>query len=295
MTRWLIWPLLMLLIACSTGPPASEDIPMVSVSILPQKYFVEQIAGDLVNVNVMIPPGASPATYEPSVSQLRDLQNSDLYFKMGYLGFELSWMEKIRSVNGQMKIIDLSGGIELIGGHDHDHGQKGENHRGEGGSIDPHTWLSPGNVKIISKNMYMALAELLPDQTETLSENLEAFTGRVDSLDKFISSELGTLRGRKFMIYHPSLSYFARDYDLEQFPLEMEGKTPSSAHMKYLADMAKKEHIDILFLQMQFDQHNASVLARETGARIIQINPLDPEWYDQMVYITEQLKTGKNE
>ncbi len=272
--------------ACNTGNHPGTEKPVVCVSILPQKYFLEQLAGDLVEVNVMIPPGANPATYEPTVSQLTKLDRSKLYFRIGYVGFELSWMEKISSVNPDMEVVDLSTGILLI--HGDENGDQGDSHHH--GGTDPHIWMSARNAALIASNMVEALTNLLPDQKELLTSNLEVLLGEIESLDKEISTMMSGLDHRSFMIYHPALTYFARDYRLEQLPLELEGKNPSPAHMKKMADLGRIHHIKTIFLQKQFDQKNAQVLAAEIGARVVFFDPLAPDWHSQMLFIATQLK-----
>jgi len=277
--------------ACGGNAKADMDEKIVTVSVLPQKYFIEQIAGDLVKVNVMIPPGASPATYEPSPSQLKDLSRSQLYFRIGYVVFEQSWMDKIRSVNPEMRIVNLSEGVDLImeeGHQDHHHGH-------HHGGIDPHIWMSVPAVKIMAGKMHAALSHFLPSEKERLTRNYQDFIARLDTLDAQIRNELKHIKNRTFMIYHPSLSYFARDYGFVQYPLELEGKVPSPAHMKYLADVGKEQKVRTIFLQMQFNQQNAIALSEEIGAEIVQINPLDPEWHEQMLYITSKLKSDSHE
>ncbi|MDA3822904.1 MAG: zinc ABC transporter substrate-binding protein, partial [Bacteroidales bacterium] len=228
-----------------------------------------------------------PATYEPTPSQLTSLSKTSLYLKMGYTGFEMAWMEKLASLNSEMNIVNLSDGIDLImeeNAHDNQHHDHGH------GGIDPHTWLSPKNAKIISQNTYKALSSAYPELEEIFNENLTKFITEIDSLDAYISASLSELSSRAFFTYHPSLSYFARDYGLEQYPLELGGKTPSAAHMKYLVDKGQEKNIGVVFLQMQFDQKNAEVLADEINAEIVQINPLDQEWYKQMIFIADKLK-----
>jgi zinc transport system substrate-binding protein len=276
-----------ILSGCSIKEKPDSKIE-IAVSILPQEYFVSNIAGDLFKINVMIPPGASPATYEPTPAQMASLSKTDLYFKMGHTGFERAWMDKLSSANDKMSIIDLSEGIQLI--REHLSHQSGHHQHGHEGGVDPHTWLSPKNVKIISKTIHEALKAHYPEHSEIFDKNLSKFLNDLDSLDNYISTSLSDLNSRSFFTYHPSLSYFARDYNLDQHPLELEGKTPSSSHMKYLIDTGIENKIKVIFLQMQFDQKNAEVLANETGAEIVQINPLDPEWHKQMLFITQKLK-----
>lgn len=277
--------IILLLVSCRQGSQSTGK-PVISVSILPQQYFIERIAGDMVDVNVMIPSGASPATYEPTVSQLTSLNRSSSYLKIGYVGFELGWFDKIRSVNPSMKIVDLSDGIELINeteeGHSDDHSH---------GGVDPHVWMSTINAKIIARNTYNELLLLLPDEKEMLTSKFNQLELDIDSLHRTITEMLAMKGNRSFMIYHPALSYLARDFNLNQLPLETGGKTPSPTHMRRMSDLGKKEDISAIFIQMQFDRKNAEALAREIGAEIVQINPLDPDWYKQMLYIAKMLQS----
>ena len=262
-----------------------SDRIVISVSILPQKYFVERIAGSQVEVNVLIPPGASPATYEPSLAQLSMLDQSKLYMKIGYLGFELSWMDKIASVNPDMKIVDLSRGIDLI----HEKEEKEEEHHGHTHTgPDPHIWMSLPNAKLIAATIYNELLLLLPGEEETLEQSFRAFNHELDSLHQSFSLRLKEVENRSFLIYHPALGYFARDYMLQQYPIEIEGKTPSPAHLKMLTDLSKQKTIKTIFIQSQFDKRNAEILAAEIDAEIIQFNPLDEDWTRQMLYIVDQ-------
>lgn len=279
-----------LLASCSSGGEIEEK-PVISVSIIPQLYFIEQLAGDLAEVNVMIPPGASPATYEPSVSQLGKLDRSVVYMRIGYVGFEQSWMEKISSVNPDMKIVDLSQGVETImeEGDEAEEDHHGHSHHGP----DPHLWMSAINASIIARNIHNELLLLFPDEKEYLRARHMHFARTLDSLHLAIGNKLEGIENRKFMIYHPALTYFARDYGLEQHALEIEGKTPSPAHLKEMTDLAIHHQISKILIQNQFDRKNAEVLSRETGAEIIQFDPLDPNWGEQMYYIAEKLNPSE--
>lgn len=289
-----LW-IFMLIASCN---PAGEspDKPLISVSIIPQKYFIEQLAGDLVDVNVLIPPGASPATYEPTVAQLGRLDRSELYLRIGYIGFEQSWMAKLSSVNPDMRIVDLSEGVDIIqedpepAGDQHGNSDGGHLHHGP----DPHIWMSVINARVLARNIHRELLLLLPGEKELLQARLIRFSGTLDSLHLVISGRLETLENRKFMIYHPALTYYARDYGLEQLSLEQEGKSPSPAHLKMVTDLALEHGINKILIQTQFDIDNATIIARETGSRIIQFDPLDLNWSEQMCYIAEQLNpTGQ--
>ena len=263
----------------------TNNKPIVSVSILPQKYFIEKLAGEYVEVNVLIPPGASPATYEPTLTQLTKLDQSNVYMRIGYIGFELSWMDRILSVNPHMKVVDLSSGVAIIqeeenheeGHHDHVHG-------GE----DPHIWMSAINAKTIVDNIYQELILILPDQKDSLKIKHLALKEELDLLHLLLTNSLEELEQKSFLIYHPALTYFARDYGLNQHPLEIEGKTPSPTHLKKIIDLGRKENINSIFIQSQFDRRNAEVLAHEIDAKIVPFNPLDEQWDKQMLYIAQQ-------
>lgn len=283
--------LVIIITSCGQQRDVNSGKTVITVSILPQKYFIEELVGQKANVNVMVPPGASPATYEPSVSQLSLLDRSALYMQIGHLGFELGWMDKIRSVNPDMEVINLSDGIELIYGdaHDHNHGHDdGNNHSHEG--ADPHIWMSARNAGIMAKNMAEALTGVFPEDEEQITVRLSALLTSLDTLDKEIRDILAGSEGKSFMIYHPALSYFARDYGLEQLSLEIEGKTPSPSHMKKLTDLGREHQVSSILIQKEFDVKNAQVLASELDARIITINPLDEAWPSQILYITTKLK-----
>ena len=286
-----ILAILLSTLALSCHPPrVVGEKPVISVSILPQEYFLKQLAGELVDVNVLIPSGASPATYEPTVAQLGKLQRSVSYFRIGHVGFELSWMDKIRSVNPEMKIVDLSKGVELIDEME----EENESHHGHShGGTDPHIWLSAANARIIARNIYRELLPMLPDQEEELTRRYEKFSASLDSLHETIQLKLDGLENRNFLIYHPALTYFARDYQLVQYSLEIEGKSPSPAHLRAMTDLSRDQEITRILIQNQFDRKNAEVLAREIGAELIEFDPLDPRWMDQMLYIADQFTSQR--
>lgn len=227
----------------------------VAVSILPQEDFVEHIGKDLVDVTVMIPPGASPATYEPTPEQLRKLDKAKLYIRIGHIPFEKAWMNKILNANKKMRVVDSSEGIEIIGN-------------------DPHIWNSPRLVKIQVKNIYQGLAEVDPEHKEIYAKNEEAYLKELNTLDTEIRGILSGIKNRRFMVFHPSWGYFARDYGLEQIPIEIEGKEPSAADMASLIEKAKVDKIKVVFVQSQFSGQSAKVIADQIGARLISVNPL---------------------
>jgi zinc transport system substrate-binding protein len=277
--------ILLLLSACSRQ--AQTIKPVVAVSILPQKYFVEAIADTLVNVVVMVPPGASPATWEATPRQMTALGNASVYLMIGHLGFENAWMPKIQKLNEEMRVIDLSEGMDLPG-TEHRHGE----HSPTG--IDPHIWLSPKRLALMAEKTYEALKIILPENQEALHANYDKLMEEITSLDNFITEELSAYKGRTFLIFHPSLAYFADDYGLLQISIEYEGKEPSPAHMKEMIDLAREKDIKIIFVQQEFDIRNAQVIAKAIKGEVVQINPLALDWPDELRNITIKLKDAFN-
>ncbi len=285
--------ILVFVIALFAGCSASSknkkvDKPIVSVSILPQKYFVQQIAGDFFDINVILPPGSVPEDYEPTPRQIADMANSKAYFYVGHLGFEKAWLKKLSESAKEVDFISCSKGIDLLrsDGHDHSHEDDGNPNYG----TDPHIWTSPENVKKISRTIYSELVAKYPDQKPMFEANLHNFISRIDTLDNSIRYCFGDSITRSFMVFHPSLGYFARDYHLNQYSIEYEGKSPSPAHMKKMVDIASKENIKTIFIQSQFETEKAEAIAKEIGAQIEPIDPLSENWLNEMYVISMKLK-----
>lgn len=279
---------------CSAG-----DKPSVFVSILPQKYFVEQIAGDLVDVHVMVKPGASPATYEPKVSQMKKLSSCEIYFAIG-VPFERAWLGRIAGVNPQMRIVRTDAGIEKRSMEKHLHEQKGhaadeghhheESERVEEDGFDPHIWLSPVLVKQQAALIAASLKELLPEQATHLENNLAGFQKQLDALDAELHQILAGKKGLRFMVFHPSWGYFAWNYGIEQIPIEIEGKGPKSSQLRELILFARAEGIKVIFAQPQFSSKSAGLVAREIDGQVISIDPLAEDWLANMKVVAKKFR-----
>jgi zinc transport system substrate-binding protein len=280
--------------SCSPSRETSTD-KTISVSILPQKYFVEAIAGDKVKVNVMIPPGASHSSYEPTARQMNSLVGSQAYLKIGYLDFELAWLPRFIGVNTEMKVFDLSEGIELIKGSCNHLNETAEAIASEDeAGIDPHIWMSPRNVKTIAHNILNSLISLYPEDSAFFRSNYKSFLLQVENVDSMYVQNSVRLKGLSFIIYHPALAYLARDYGMEQIALEFDGKEPPPAHIKAIIDLAREKNIHTIFVQKQLSIDNSRSLASEIDAVIIPVDPLDENWKDQMISILNQILNEKN-
>jgi zinc transport system substrate-binding protein len=264
--------------------------PLVMVSIIPQKFFVERIADSLVRVEVMVPPGASPETYEPTASQLKFFANASVYFSLGLLDFEKSLLKKIQQQNDQVLVVNHSKSLNLLEGicHGHDHGHS-HNH-----GFDPHVWSSPVEVKIMVKTIQNELTKLFPEHTDFFALNATNFIAEIDSLDNYIRTNLETTKTRQFFLFHPALTYFARDYDLIQVALEEDGKAPSMKHFKTVLQTAKEQGATTIFIQKEFDANTAKTAAADMGGRVMVIDPLDENWLENMYSITNMLKDALN-
>lgn len=263
----------------------SETLDLV-VSIPPQEYFVRKIAGEKAEVTVLVQPGSEIHTYEPVPQQLVAVSQSDGYIAVG-VGLETRWLSKIESLNPDLVIINSGEGVPLIPmaedhHHDHDHGHS----HAEDGS-DPHIWLSPQLVKIQAQNIYQGLVELDPDNQAEYQQNLDNFLTEIDQLDTEIRDNLSGIENRKFIVFHPAWGYFAQDYDLEQIPIEVGGVEPSAAQLGQLVNRAQAEDIRVIFAQYEFNSRTAETIAQEIGGEVLFIDPLAPNWSENLLKVSE--------
>ncbi len=299
-------PALLCIGACSPPPTGrnsdgGDGAPVVVfVSILPQATFVNKIAGELVQVQVMVAPGQSPHTYEPTPRQMITLSQAALYFRIG-VPFENVWMNRVAKNNPNLKIIDTRDGIELrhmAAHHHHDDGDDADAHANhhdddcEKGEQDPHIWLAPQLVKIQAATICRALQELRPEHADVMQANLAAFHQELDDLDREIQGTLKPLNNRKFMVFHPSWGYFADAYGLEQIAIEVEGKEPGAKALVTIIDEARKEQIKTIFVQKQFSTRTAIVIARATDAKVVQIDPLAADYSENLRAVAKAIAGG---
>lgn len=261
------------LLLCSCAPVQTDTGKIgVIVTVLPQVEFVTAVGGGRVEAAAMVPPGANPHTYEVTPSQMAKLGRARLYIKVGSpLQFETTWMDKLAAQNSGMTVIDSGQGIELIEGGDQD----------EPG-IDPHTWTSPRNVRIMAGNICRALEQADPGGKAYYESNRDSYTGKLDQLDADIRAALQGAAGRIFIVYHPAWGYFAREYGLQQLGIEREGKEPQAAYMARLISLAREKNIRVIFVSPQFDTRSAEAVARETGAKVVSIDPEAQDYLDNM-------------
>jgi len=292
----------------------------VFVSILPQKYFVQQIGKDFVDVHVMVLPGASPAIYEPKPKQMATLSRADIYFSIG-VPFEKVWLRKIIAVNPGMKLIPTDRGIHKIPmtsvhnngkkehhdekrprheegrnpgkAGDHNEGGNGQNEdHPNHGALDPHIWLSPPLVKKQARTILETLIEVDPANAREYQSNYDVFISEIDRLDRELKNIFADRQDLQFMVFHPSWGYFAHTYGLIQVPIEIEGKDPKPAQLKTLIEYARAQRIKVVFVQPQFSSRSAMQIAREIGGQVVTADSLSLNWSENLEVVAGKFKAA---
>lgn len=314
--------LLSLAIILTVDVAFAADKLQVFVSVLPQRYFVQQIGKELVHVEVMVQPGASPATYEPKSRQMARISGAQIYFAIG-VPFERVWLPRISASNQEMVLVHTDQGIEklIMSSHhhhdapadSHDHGadtkhddgheetaqhhdhKKGHAHGEEHAATqekDPHIWLSPPLVKKQALTMLKALQHIDPARSKVYETNYRQFVSRIDALDHKLKLTFGGNKGLQFMVFHPSWGYFAESYGLRQIPIEIEGKDPKPAQLKALIEHAREEGIRVIFAQPQFSSKSATLIAKAIGGQVVFADPLAADWMANLLEVADKFKAA---
>ncbi|MBN1808568.1 MAG: zinc ABC transporter substrate-binding protein [Planctomycetes bacterium] len=280
-----------MLAACSEKTNVGEKGERITaaVSILPQAYFVKGVGGDRVNVEVMVGPGQSPETYEPTPKQIVRAGRADVYFRIG-VAFEDTLVAKIgKGIN----VVDTRRGIKLREmkhghvGHEETHGKVNG-----GAAKDPHIWLDPSLAAVQAETMAEELKRLDPEGTAYYEERLKAFRAEMDALDGEIRDILRAAAGKKFYVFHPAFGYFADRYGLTQETIEMEGKEPGAKQIVEIVDRAKAEGVKTIFVQSQFSTKAAEAIANAIGGTVVGIDPLEPDYGRGLRQMAEAIAEG---
>ena len=264
----------------------AEEKINVFVSILPQQYFVEQVGGDYVDVQVMVGPGQNPATYEPTPQQMAALAEADIYFSIG-VPFEKAWLEKVKQTNKQLRVIDCCQALSDLNGHAHSH--HGHEHHDD---LDPHIWTSPKKVIELAKLIQNSLSELKLTSKDYFIETTDKFILKLNQLDQSIRDNLAGLKQRSLIVSHPSWAYFSHEYELSQISIEQNGKEIQARSLARLIKSAKEKKIKAVFVQKQFSDKAAQVIANELNASIYELDPLAYNYIDNMNDVTNKIIKG---
>jgi zinc transport system substrate-binding protein len=259
---------------CAGNAP-DDTRPAVAVSVPAQAWIVERLAGDRVRVRIMVPPGAEAHAYEPTLDDLGALSDASLYVKVGHpkFTFEQAWLDKMLRDLPNLRVIDSSQGAA-------------------GDADDPHVWLAPSQVRTMARNVATALGELLPAQRTAVQDNLHALETEIDTVDAELRRTLGAGRGKRFFVFHPAWSYFAREYGLVQVAIERDGREPDPSTLARVIADARKTGVRVIFVQPQQSSAGARLIADEVGARIETVDPMAEDWAANLRSVGAKIAEG---
>jgi zinc transport system substrate-binding protein len=238
----------------------------------PQAFIVRKLADTLVDVEILVPPGANDETYEPAIDRIRALSEARLYVKVGHPKFsvERAWIDRLLSEHASLEIIDGSAGAEVL-------------------DEDPHVWVSPSHVRAAARNVAAGLERILPESRTKVAENLEKLESEIEGVDADLRSLFAATRGRRFFVFHPGWGYLAREYGLEQVAIERHGKEPDAGALAETIADAKAAGVTTIFVQPGFPRASAEVVAHEVGAELAVIDPLAYEWTENLKSVARQI------
>ena len=270
---------LFLVLLCSCQPRQTIAPHTVFVSIAPLKSLVQAITEQDFPIEVLVPAGASPETFEPTPRQYIALNEAQWIFHTGLIDFEQSLLTKI---DHQEKLTNLHEGIELLAGScSHHHSHKHPHHHG----IDPHIWTSPRALQQMAATMYATIHAAYPDSVR-YTANYERLQAQLIALDQRTEEQIAESGIRSFVVYHPALTYYARDYGLTQEAIEQEGKEPSARQLAALIRKARSEGVRTILYQRQFPRSSVETLAADIDAQAIEFDPLAEDIVSQIDSIT---------
>ncbi|WP_187647265.1 metal ABC transporter solute-binding protein, Zn/Mn family [Nitrosophilus labii] len=267
----------------------------ICVSILPQKFFVKKITKDRFDIEVMVPPGSSPATYGVKPKQLKSIKKAKIYFAIG-VPFERAWLKRFKSVNEHLKIVDSGKYVKKIPMIHHHHDEHDEHdekeHKHE--NLDPHIWMAPPLVMLQARVILEEIVKIDPKNEDFYIKNYKEFIKELAAIDTQILKRLKNIKQKEFIVYHPSFGYFAYVYGLKQIAIEKEGKEPTAKYLKKIVDFAKKEKIKVIFVEPQFSKKSAMFLAKKIGAKVETIDPLSYEWDKNIFKVVEAIEKANS-
>jgi len=279
--------------APSTQPAAG--LIRVFVSIPPQRYFVKRVGGEHVAISVLLRPGQSPATYDPTPKQMVELAAAQVYFRIG-VPFEKQVVAKVAAALGELCIVDTREGIDAVIANAADHPGCGvepesdHGHHGHGDEPDPHVWMNPRLVKRQARTICRELCRLTPAHREAFESHCAAFEADLDRVDARISASLAPLRGREFYVFHPAFGYFAEAYGLKQVAVETGGKQPTAKHLTELIEQARSAGVKLIFVQPQFTKQSAEVVARAIGGAVVVLDPLAENYIENLLDVASKIE-----
>lgn len=258
-----VFILIILLSGCTTTTHDSSKLT-VAVSIVPEATFVSEVAGDLVNIVTIIPPGYSPENYEPSARTMEDLENADVYFTIGVPTESVTILPHLTTIHTVHleTIVSLAYPDRMFSEE----------------SRDPHIWLSIKRVVVMVQAISDELSLLDPDNASVYQENAGHFITELENVDSLLMTAFANVTQNKFIVFHPSYGYFADEYGLDMYSLEEEGKEATPQHLQDLIDMAEQIGITTVFYQAEIDSSQVEAFAEEINASMVELDPLSSDY-----------------
>ncbi len=275
----------MLIFSLSSCQKTAEDADklIVAVGIVPEAAFVEQVAGDLVEVITLIPPGNSPANYEPSAAEMQALSNAKIYFTLQMPTEQTNILPHVEDYNEDLIIVDLRASVNAV------YAPRIVDEAS--GAIDPHLWLSPKRAIVMVQTIADELSLIDESNREVYQQNASDYIAQIEALDADIKDSLNGLPDRSFIIYHAAYGYFADDYNLKMVSIETENKEASATDMQYVVDYALEHDIHTVFYQDEFDDTQAQTIAEGIEGSVVKTAPLSYDYIQNLEEFTEALLT----
>lgn len=269
----------LVIVLLSQAQVLGADKLRLAVSIPPQKYFLSRIGGDRVAVEVLLPPGANPTTYEPKPSQLQNISRVRTFFPIG-IPAESVWLDRLRGVNRDMQISPMYKGIQRLpmpSTYEEalDPGADAESGRGH---PDPHVWLAPPLARILAQNARDELIRLDPDNASFYRKNFSELAQGINELDSELLELFSGAKDRLFLAFHPAWGYFARAYGLKQVPVKLAGKKLTAKRMDRLIRIARDKGLRTVFYQPQFSSRPAEQVAANLDGEARELDPMAADW-----------------
>lgn len=281
-----------LLAACTSKPAPEAGRLTIAVPVAPYAGMARRIAGDAVDVKVVVGTNQSPHSFDPAPADIAGLSRASVYFTLG-LPFEAGLLSKLRGMNPGLKVVDLRQNVRMRHLTKEETGADAADHAGEAeGESDPHIWMAPKFMEIEARTIAAALAMIDPSHRALYETNLAGLVADLNRLDAAILATLLPFKGRRFYVFHPAFGYFADAYGLIQVPVEAGGREPGASQMASLVDRATKDRIGVIYTQPQFPRHVAETVARELGARLSDLDTLSPDYMTNLARTAERLKEG---
>ena len=290
-SRYRAFYLILFVLLMSLFPPAAagenqisdESRPMrVFTTVAPLSWLINSVAGDMASVSVLVPAGAEAHVYEPKPEQMAALSSAGIYFAIGnFSPFEASRLPKFAEQNPSLIIVRLDEGLDNDPDEEHD-GHEDHGH-------DPHIWTSVSSAPRILKNILGAFTEADPQNAELYNKNYLRALDEIKELDSFIRNKFHGCGGKSFIVYHPAWGRFAEDFGIEQLAVEHEGKEPKINMLAALMNTARTKGRKTVFAAPSDPQRNVGIFAGEIGADVVIIDPLAPDWLQNMYSVAEEI------